>query len=67
MTNQIKQHQTKWTVYFVIVQIMLKSLSKVKLVNNHSKIHLTLISYNTERFNITYAVFQLRFSETLVN
>ena len=67
MTNQIKQHQTKWAVYFVIVQIMLKSLSKVKLVKNRSHILLFLFSYNTERFNITYAVFQLRLSETLVN
>ena len=67
MTNQIKQHQTKCAVYFVIVQIMLKSLSKVKLVKNPYQIHLILFSYNTERFNITYAVFQLRFSETLVN
>ena len=67
MTNQIKQHQTKWAGYFVIVQIMLKSLSKVKLVKNSYQIHLTLFSYNTERFNKTYAVFQLRFSETLVD
>jgi len=67
MTNQLKQHHTKWAVYFVIVQIMLKSLSKVKLVKNLNKILLFLFSYNTERFNITYDVFQFRFSKTLVN
>jgi len=46
---------------------MLKSLSKVKLVKNPTKYFYFCFSYNTERFNIAYAVFQLRFTETLVN
>ena len=32
MITQIMQHHTKWTVYFVKLQIMLKTPSKAKLV-----------------------------------
>ena len=67
MITQIMQHHTKWTVYFVILQIMLKSPSKAKLVKNPYNIFLMLFSYNTERFNTAYTAFHLRFSRTLVN
>jgi len=60
MITQIKQHQTNWAVYFVLLQIMLKSPSKVKLVKNPTKLLLILFSYNTERFNNAYAVFQFK-------
>ena len=43
---------------------MLKSPSKDKLVKKPQGDFVMLFSYNTERFNITYAVFQLRFRET---
>ena len=46
---------------------MLKSITKVKLVRNTYQILLIMFNYNTEQFNITYAVFKLRFSEKLVN
>ena len=67
MITQIMQHHTKWTVYFVILQIMLKSPSKAKLAKNPYPRLLKLFKYNTDRFNNTYAVFQLRFTQTLVN
>ena len=53
--------------FFVILQIMLKSLSKAKLLKILSERLLILFSYNKERFNIAYDTFHLRFSETLVN
>jgi len=67
MTNQIKQHQTKWAVYFVILQIMLKSPSKVNWGGNPYEWLLMLFSCNTERFNTAYAAFHPRFIETLVD
>ena len=48
MITQIKQHQPKCAVYFVILQIILKSPSKTKLDKKPSKGLLMLFSYNIE-------------------
>ncbi len=63
----MKQNQQKCEVYFVILRIMLKSPYKAKLLKILVLRLLMLFSYNKERFNIAYAMFHLRFSETFVN
>ena len=48
MITQIKLHQTKWAAYFVILQIMLKSPSKVKMIKKLSQ----LLDLSDNRINI---------------